>query len=130
MKKLVKYKKLVLKVKGDLGKLSQFGFKRTDVGGTTGEIFIHKKDKVVIKSNYLCSRKTPSVAIPTVRLKVRGSIINIQPLANVSKSAVKRAFDIFETTISYREYNILEDTFDLHDGNVGMFGKKAVMIDW
>ena len=135
MKKLDKYEKLVKKIKGDLSLLKNYGFKRKTVkNSVTGFIYVHPKTKVVIKCCYISTphKRTPKEAIITKVIKLTNGCdpIFIQPLARVSRRDQKMAMELFETKLSWRDYMTLEDTFDFHDGNVAMYNKQPVMIDW
>ena len=134
MKKLQKYKKIVQKL-DNLSDLGRFGFKVKYVESVCGKIYINKAKKVVIKANYLCNdrAKSPKHAIPTVSVHNRhisqGKIL-IQPLADVSYRSVKRARKLFMNRLPYSVYMHLYDHFDFHDGNIAMYNRKPVIIDW
>ena len=120
--------------------LKGLGFIRKAARGVTGYIFINRKKGVVIKTPYIVTsgHHHPPRAIITYTVRTEGRIktchgnhtyIYIQPLADVTCRARYRAHNILNKwmKLNHRPLWIL---LDLHDNNVAMYGKKAVLIDW
>ncbi len=129
MKKLDKYKTIVKTIKGELKELKSYGFKFVRTKGVSGCIYVNKKKGVVIKANYAVNRRKPVVAIPTVSVTVNGEKILIQPLANVTAKARKKARRLLERNLPAKTYHNLNENYDMHDENIAMYRNKAVSID-
>ena len=95
-------------------------------------IFIHKKFKVVVKRPYVAGddHEVPEHGVETEFVMMphakENELIFIQPLVNVGLKARNKALDI----LCAWEEDCDEFVSDLHEGNVGMYGKKPVRIDW
>lgn len=144
MKKLQHYKKLVRRIKGNLDLLEKHGFVRCDLAScsaSTKAIYINYARGVVIKRSFLIEPKKPRRAIPTAVVYMplsqeekdnldqedrnKWDRILIQPLAICDNLAQELAFK--SLCESYGGYDFSNDS---HEGNVGFYRGKAVVIDW
>lgn len=143
---LTKTKKQILKLKGDIAELVQFGFEKivpTD-GCSTPYIMVNKAEGIVVKRSYLLGNR-PDFAIHTLEVKdfpltdskefklpfrPDGSFdsILIQPLADISNEAKDDAIDLLCDI--QRRGKIKVKSCDLAKRNVGMFQGKPVVFDW
>jgi hypothetical protein len=105
--------------------LKKFKFVRNKRGGTA-LVFINTKEKIVVKvdgTTDIGTEAVPERAIPTAFIDAQ-SVIRVQPLADVSPKAVKNAYN----KLSEMPVDIVG--FDCHEGNVGKYKNKFVVIDW
>lgn len=126
MKKLKNVERIVLKLKGDIKKLTKYGFRRVWTDSASGEVFIHDKKKIVVKRPCVVnSRKSPKFIIPTVIIRIphksyRYQKVFIQPKANRNNTRLAR---IRLTDMGYNRA-------DHKAANCGWYRRKPVLIDW
>lgn len=93
-------------------------------------VFVNKKQKVVIKIDGIVNGDEngfPSRAIPTAFCWYsphRDWFVRIQPLADVRKKTVDKAMEVLQ----YLPLDEIGE--DCHNGNVGKYKNKYVVIDW
>lgn len=146
MKKLKRVRNLVQKLEGQLSKLINYGFTRVPVyqyglDCSTLSIYVHKKQKIVVKRPYLThvnrqmgalpafACPTEILHIPTTRVGgaercVKGEFdfVFIQPLVDVSPDSRRAAHSILD------EKNV--NIADLKEDNCGFYRRKPVIFDW
>jgi len=111
--------------------LKKFKFVRNKRGGTA-LVFINTKEKIVVKvdgTTDIGTEAVPERAIPTAFIDAQSvkpffTTIRVQPLADVSPKAVKNAYN----KLSVMPVAIVG--YDCHEGNVGKYKNKFVVIDW
>lgn len=92
----------------------------------TNNILCNKKLKLIVKWDTYFYGKMPNQAVPTIFIQdpTRKHLhILIQPFVDLKDK--RAALSILEEDDPY-----LYDSTDLHEGNVGWFNNKPVMIDW
>ena len=114
------------------------GFKKLRFGdGGDALVFVNRKTNIVIKidgnTNIHHSDDVPRLAIPTAYTLIKNNqpdavsdnrVIRIQPRANRSKNLLMAAMEKIEN------YSTNDIGWDFHEGNVGVYNGRAVMIDW
>ncbi len=88
--------------------------------------FVSPCNKYFLKQSYISGDIKPNRhAIPTMIVKQDGEHPwLLQPKANVSDNAVSKAYDYFIKKSGTERFS------DLHMGNVAIYKKKHVLIDW
>lgn len=125
MKKLDKIGELVLKLDGDINKLTKHGFRKVYTNSASGFIFIHNKKGVVVKRPCIVTRKISPFAIPTLIIKKRHRKyrfhrIFIQPKASRFRARLAHT----------RLIDLGYDKTDHKAANCGWYRGKPVLIDW
>lgn len=96
--------------------------------GGSAQVYINRDEKVVIKINgvFDSTDGIPTRAIPTAvgYDEDADMLVRVQPIADVSKKVVDRAMQFFEDMPGE------EVGGDAHEGNVGKYKNKYVVIDW
>ena len=114
----------------------ELGFKAEwHAGASRRPIYISKKLGLVVKRPYVSEERDlyrkSKYKIPTHIIDVKDEVdresdspspIYIQPLADVSKKAVKIALETFD--------GVKHGFYDDHDKNIGLYNGKPVIFDW
>ncbi len=132
----------VREVKGEIRRLTKFGFKTIIPRcSSTPYIMVNNEKNVVVKRSFLCG-DMPNFAIPTIKIDEFQEVeqifkdasygqenflsILVQPLADISYDASVRALN----TIEQKLKSAGTRSQDLVIRNVGMLGGEAVIFDW
>jgi hypothetical protein len=118
-----------------------FEFKDTRTIDCTAKIFIHKELNLICKiGGTTCFLEYndyfPQYCIDTcvVRDANKNLVLRFQPIADVSKKAINKAYKfIYSIQRDCRKGKLDEIELlggDPHDGNVAMYNGKMVVIDW
>ena len=116
------------------GYLTSIGssFKYVRPGSGTAAVFISKQHKTVVKfcGTHSADVRIPEYAVSTVFVtttKIRDYAVQarIQHLVDRSDEAIETAYDFLRENHGFEKVG-----GDFHQGNVGMWKGKPVMIDW
>jgi hypothetical protein len=105
----------------DSSEMTKLGFKYFRKRSSSGGIYVNKEKGLVVKENYITedlTKQEMKYIVPTIFL----DHIAIQPLCTPFRNAQKK----------HEETRRIEDhvSADVHPGNVMLYNKKAVLIDW
>jgi len=94
--------------------------------------FVSSCGKYILKQSFLSEeRRIPDCSIPTYKISEGQYPWMIQAKANRSPKARNQAWRSFNRKINSKK-NCYDDlsNCDIHEGNVGVYKGKSVLIDW
>ncbi len=86
-------------------------------------VYVNKKENVVVKIPWTSPRKPAKIAVPTVTVQKNGERWYIQPLCKAFRLKDKLKYAAILDYYAYRPV-------DIHEGNLGLYRNKVVAFDW